>query len=184
MGKEQINPPKGLYKHEKIKICNTKELVEIFLAQLKLLTEIPETKEIECPHKPKSTARDINGFNQRELFEHIKSKNIYTAALKLANIIQNASMSEEGKLLIHRTSKIILKKKKDFVNSWKDVRGISIMPAIYMIIDKLSNKYLKEKLHPLIYTQQHGARKGMSTATAKMNIIYPLKKENFNIVYS
>ena len=67
---------KGPYNHKKIKIYNKKELVEIFLAQIKLLTEIPEAKEIECPHKPKSTARDINGFNQRELFEHIKSENI------------------------------------------------------------------------------------------------------------
>ena len=49
-------------------------------------------------------------------------------------------MSEEGKLLIHRTSKIILKKKNDYANSWKDVRGISIMQAIYIIIDKSSNK--------------------------------------------
>ena len=64
---------KELYNRKKIKICNTKELVEIFLDQLKLLTEIPETKEIEYLHKPKSTVRDINAFNQRGLFEHIKS---------------------------------------------------------------------------------------------------------------
>ena len=64
---------KGLYNRKIIKICNTKKLVEIFLDQLKLLTEIPETKEIEYLHKPKSTVRDINAFNQRGLFEHIKS---------------------------------------------------------------------------------------------------------------
>ena len=63
--------------------------------------------------------------------------------------------------MIHRTSKIILKKKKDFVESWKDVRPITIMPAIYMVIDKLTNAYLKQKLQSLIYNHQHGARSGM-----------------------
>ena len=60
------------------------------------------------------------------------------------------------------------------------------MPAIYMVIDKLTNAYLKQKLQSLIYNHQHGARSGMSTATAKMNLLYTLKKENFkyNIAFS
>ena len=53
------------------------------------------------------------------------------------------------------------------------------MPAIYMVIDKLTNAYLKQKLQSLIYNHQHGARSGMSTATAKMNLLYTLKRENF-----
>ena len=48
-----------------------------------------------------------------------------------------------------------------------------------MVVDKITNDYLKNKLQPLIYNHQHGARSGMSTATAKMNLLYTLKKENF-----
>ena len=65
------------------------------------------------------------------------------------------------------------------VETWKDVRPITIMPVIYMVIDKLTNTYLKQKLQPLIYNLQHGAGSEMSTATAKMNLLYTLKKENF-----
>ena len=48
-----------------------------------------------------------------------------------------------------------------------------------MVIDKLTNAYLKQKLQSLIYNHQHGARSGMSTSRAKMNLLYTLKRENF-----
>ena len=48
-----------------------------------------------------------------------------------------------------------------------------------MITDKITNEYLKKKLQPLIYDHQHGVRCGMSTVTAKMNLLYTLKKENY-----
>ena len=102
---------------------------------------------------------------------YIKAENLKISAYKLAFIIKNAANSETGDHLIHRTSKNIPKKKKDFVETWKDVSPITIMQAIYMITDKITNEYLKKKLQPLIYDHQHGARCIMSTATAKMNLL-------------
>ena len=40
------------------------------------------------PKKPKSQARDAFGTNQRELWEHIQSENLATAAYKLAVLIR------------------------------------------------------------------------------------------------
>ena len=53
------------------------------------------------------------------------------------------------------------------------------MPAFYIVVVKITNSYLKNKLQPLIYNHQHCARSGMSTATAKMNLLYTLNKEQF-----
>ena len=66
---------------------------------------------IKCPKKPKST-RDINGINQGEVWEHITSENPQTSTIKLVIIIKNLSLSPTGEIMIHRTSKIILKKRK------------------------------------------------------------------------
>ena len=170
---------KELYHHERIIKCTKENISAIFLQQLEIITKIPNITSIKCPKKPKSTARDINGISQRELWEHIQSENLQMAAYKLAQLIQNVTISQTGETLIHRTSKIILKKKKDFIESWKDVRPITIMPALFMVTDKITNAYLKIKLQPLIYNHQHGARTGMSTATAKMNLLYTLQKESF-----
>ena len=101
-----------LYNHKRIKNCTKENIAKILLLQLETLTKIPESTNLECPKKPKSSARDINGMNQRELWEYISDKNIYQAALKLAFIIQNSSGSQTGEILLHRTSKIILKKRK------------------------------------------------------------------------
>ena len=170
---------KELYQHNRIINCTKEDLSNIFLQQLELITKFPDSKGIKCLKKPKSHARDIYGTNQRELWEHIYSENLATAAYKLAVLIGKITESTTGEIILHRTSKIILKKKKDFVESWKDVRPITIMPAVFMVVDKITNAYLKNKLQPLIYNHQHGARSGMSTATAKMNLLYTLKKENF-----
>ena len=177
-----INGFKELYQHNRIIICTKEDLTTIFLQQLELITKFPESKIIKCPKKPKSHARDAYGTNQRELWKHIYSENLETAAYKLAVLIKKISESTTGEIILHRTSKIILKRKKDFVETWKDVRPITIMPAIFMVVDKITNAYLKNKLHPLIYNHQHGARSGMSTATAKMNLLYTLKKENFKYI--
>ena len=51
------------------------------------------------------------------------------------------------------------------------------MPAIIMVIDKITNQYLQPFIQALQLPKQHGARKGFSTNTAKMNIIYIAKKK-------
>ena len=107
--------------------------------------------------------------NQRELWKHIQSENLATAAYKLTVLITKITESATGEIILHRTSKIILKRKKDFVETWKDIRPITIMPAIYMVVDKITNSYLRNKLQPLINNHQNCARSGMSTSTAKMN---------------
>ena len=170
---------KELYNHIHITPCSKQIIANLLLQQLETIANIPESSSLEPPKKPRSSARDLQGFSQREIWNYIKAENLKLSAYKLAFIIKNAANCETGDQLIHRTSKIILKKKKDFVETWKDVRAITIMPAIYMLTDKITNQYLKQKLQPLIYDHQHGARCGMSTATAKMNLLYTLNKENY-----
>ena len=67
---------KELYQHHTITNCNKETLTNIFLRQIEILINIPETSAIKCPKKPKSNERDINGVSQRELWEHISSENL------------------------------------------------------------------------------------------------------------
>ena len=114
---------KELYQHHNIINCTKEILSNIFLKQIEIIANNPETSTIKCPKRPKSNTRDINGISQRELWEYISSENLQTAAYKLAIIIKNLTLSPTGETIIHRTSKIILKKKKDYVETWKDVRS-------------------------------------------------------------
>ena len=78
------------------------------------MANIPESSSLQPPKKPRSSARDLQGFSQRELWNYIKAENLKLSAYKLAFIIKNAANIETGDQLIHRTSKIILKKKERF----------------------------------------------------------------------
>ena len=69
------------------------------------------------PKKTKKSIIDIYGTNQRELWEHIQSENLATAAYKLAVLIRKITESTTGEIILHRTSKIILKRKKRFRRS-------------------------------------------------------------------
>ena len=51
------------------------------------------------------------------------------------------------------------------------------MPDIIIVIDKITNQYLQPFIQTLKLPNQHAARKGYSTNTAKMNIIYIAKKK-------
>ena len=52
--------------------------------------------------------------------------------------------------LIHNKCRLITKKKKDIIESYKDLRGIAIMPAIIMIIDKIIAPTIKKLADPLL----------------------------------
>ena len=149
-----------LYNHKRIKNCTKESIANILLLQLEALIKKPESINLDCPRKPKSSARDKNGMNQGELWESIYDKNIHQAALKLAIIIQNSSRSQTGDILLHRTSKKKKKKKKDTIETWKDGRAMSIMPAIFMIDHLQANKCLRKNKAKKPYIQPSTWRKG------------------------
>ena len=51
-----------------------------------------------------------------------------------------------------------------------------------MVVDKITNVYLNNKLQPLIYNYQRCPSSGMGRATSKMTLLYILNKEQFNYI--
>ena len=103
---------KELYNHIHITPYSKQIIANLLLQQLETIANIPESSSLEPQKKPRSSARDLQGFSQREIWNYIKAENLKLSAYKLAFIIKNAANSETGDQLIHRTSKIILKKRK------------------------------------------------------------------------
>ena len=170
---------KELYKHDENKTFNINETIDLMIKQLDIIIKDQTSEQIEAPTIPKSRARDINGFNQRELMEIVKGENLNSTAKRMKYIIENLIQNQTKGILIHNKSKQLLKKKKDIITNSNDLRGISIMPALIMTLDKITILYASPKADTFLSKYQHGGRSNYSTNTAKLNLIYAAKTKGF-----
>ena len=134
---------------------------------------------IKTPEIPKSTAKDKYGFNQRDIMNLMRSKTMQETISKYRWIIQSVTNNKTGALLLHRTSKLLLKKKKENITSYNDLRGISIMPAILMVLDKLTISFTKNTINQFLNKNQHGGHKGYNTNSVKLGILYQSLKNKY-----
>ena len=58
-----------------------------------------------------------------------------------------------------------------------------MMPAILMVLDKLTISFTKNTTNQFLNKNQHGGHKGYNTNSAKLGILYQSLKINTNIVY-
>ena len=155
-----LNESKQLYNHKQTKSTNPKLIAQNLISILDKIINDNATKLIESPKIPKSRARDLNGFSQREIIHLIKAQNLYDTALRAKYLIQRVIENLTSEIFIHNTCKILLKQKKETIENSKDLRPISIMPAIIMVVDKIANQYLQPHIQKIPFINQHGARKG------------------------
>ena len=92
---------KELYNHIHITPCSKQIIADILLQQPEIIANTPESSSLESPKKPRSSARELQGFNQREIWNQIKAENLKLSAYKLTFIIKNTANSETGDQLIH-----------------------------------------------------------------------------------
>ena len=170
---------KQLYKHEEQKTFNINDTIDIMIKQLNIIINDQQSNQLGPPITPKSRARDANGFSQREIMEIIKGDNLNNTAQRMKYIIEKISKNETKGILIHNKSKQLLKKKKDIISSSNDLRGISIMPAIIMTLDKITIAYASPKADIYLSKYQHGGRSKYSTNTAKLNLIYSTNTKGY-----
>ena len=105
---------KELYKHDENKTFNINETIDLMIKQLDIIIKDQTSEQIETPTIPKSRARDINGFNQRELMEIVKGENLNSTAKRMKYIIENLIQNQTKGILIHNKSKQLLKKKLSY----------------------------------------------------------------------
>ena len=54
------------------------------------------------------------------------------------------------------------------------------MPAILMVLDKISINFVKKQVNQFLNKMQHGGREGYSTNTAKLGILYQAVKNKYS----
>ena len=169
-----------LYKDNKIILNKSKENTEIMLNTLELIEKNYNTTNIEPPYKPKSKAKDIYGISQRKILELIKGENLAETINKFRWFIKTVSPDKDSNLVLHNISKIILKRKKNEINGYEDLRAISIMPANIMVFDKIIATVIDKEIKEQMSNNQHGARQYHGTNTAKISLLYKMKTEGYN----
>ena len=58
-----------------------------------------------------------------------KTKNLVETASNFLKLLEKLKISQNSNIIIHTTSRIILKKKKENIENWTDLRSLNIMPA-------------------------------------------------------
>ena len=170
---------RNLYKDDKKINCQTHTIIHKMNETLNIIMEHIQLDNVEPPQIPKSRAKDQYGFCQRKIIKLIRGENMKDTIIKLQWLLSETKNSESIQLLIHNISKIILKKKKSEIKSFGDLRPIAIMPAMIMAFDKVVAKIIDKDIKKNLSANQHGGRENRSTNTAKIQMIYTMKKKGY-----
>ena len=171
---------KSLFGCHEQKIFKMENLATAMNTLLQIVININETAQIPPPTIPQSRARDLQEFSQREIMKIIRADNLQNTAKKFKSLLAAAYSSQNSGLIIHNISKFFFKKKSDVVEEYTDLRGLAVLPAVIMVLDKilspLISKLVKNKLH----SSQHGGRQQRGINTAKIELIYGAKAKGYN----
>ena len=172
---------KGLYKHDENKPkIDHKILIKLMSENMDYIINQEKYKEYRAPYIPKSKALDKLGFSQRKIMRQIVKGNLYETAVQFKKLILNINKIEGSQYIIHNISKTILKKKKPEIANYGDLRGLSIMPAIIMVHDKILSQIINEDIDSILDINQFGGRQGLDTTSAKTLINYKATEEDMN----
>ena len=109
----------------------------------------------------------------------IGRENLKQTINKFKWFISTIIKQQDARLVIHNTSKIMLKKKKQEIAGYEDLRALSIMPATVMTFDKTIaaaiDKEIKSKMSP----NQHEEREKQGTNTTKIAMYYKMQTKGF-----
>ena len=175
---------KELYKHKqnKEKIPHNK-ILELMIQDMRYITENQEQfRNFPAPFNPKSNARDINGLSQKIIMKIVNknSKNIIDTATNFLKLLYKIELSQGSNIIIHTTSRIILKKKKQNIETWADLRSLSIMPAMIMVHDKILRSIVTAIIDPNLNENQFGGRIGQDTTLARILLNYKAINNRLN----
>jgi hypothetical protein len=114
---EIINEFKKLYKHDYSINFDNNNITKNLIILLENIINNRTSTNLQTPKLPKSRARDQNGFSQRELASLIGGDNLRETAQRTKYLLEKINTNPTGKILLHNTSKILLKIKKEPVES-------------------------------------------------------------------
>ena len=145
-----------------------------------ILLNDPNTTNKRPIWPPKSSARDFNGFSQKDIEKIIRAESLRDEIIKLQILFGKiCEIQQSSELFIHQVSKSILFKKKNNIKGGTDIRVINILPAWLSITEKLSLAKVKEILSHKIDQNQFGFKEGSDCNIAKLLTWYNSNKLGF-----
>jgi hypothetical protein len=100
---------------------------------IKLIKESKELIILVNIKLPKSLARDINGFRQKDFFSFLLYPDMIE---RVCYMFEEIMKSDSRFFFFHNKVKIVLFNKIENPTSYKDLRGIGIIPVFLMILKK------------------------------------------------
>ena len=170
-----INVFKELYNHSNNMNINTNKIINLMQEQIQIIIEYKNTVNMIPPFIPRSRAKDIKCSTQRELMKIVRGSNLNDTAKRFKYILDKLKHNKTNKIIIQNTSKLLSKKKKDIVESMNELRGIVIISAIIMVLDKITIIYSSPLDNRMLSKYQHVGRTQYSTNTTKMKLTYSAK---------
>ena len=87
---------KNLYNHTEAKTTPTSILSKNLIQLLDIILRDNNTKKPPPPPIPKSTTKDSNGFNQREIAQLINGDNLHETALRAKYILEKKYQAKQA----------------------------------------------------------------------------------------
>ena len=169
-----------LYNDDKIIEDKSIQISEIMLHTIEIIEAKKQLQSIGPLSIPKSKAKDMNGFSQRNIIKFIHDTNLKITVDKFKYLINMMKNNQNAKFFLHNTSKIILKKKKAEIKSYSDLRALAIMPAMVMVFDKILAKIIDSNIKSTLSNNQHGGRQNRNTTTAKIQLAYNINTKGYD----
>ena len=171
---------KKLYGNDENRIYDVNKVLQNTKNIFDFLTK---NKELSINYKlfePKSKAQDYFGFTQNMLIKAIKGDSIDNTIIKFTYIIEVLSNNDCISTFIHNYIKVLLIKKKDEADSYKDLRPIAILPAWLITLEKIAKNAVNKIISPKITENQFGFKEGFDCNIAKTMIYFKCKKFKYN----
>ena len=172
-----------LYKHSDLRVIpkTAQKLAELF--QTVLNHYEPFLQNQPPLFTPKSTARDIQGFSQRELSLIIKADSALNEIKNFLSLLESTFNNEprdQEHIFLHTIAKILLILKVETPTNWNDFRPISIVPAWLMITEKLILPIVKDIIKDKINLSQFGFKEDSDCNMAKLQILLNTQLRGLN----
>lgn len=179
--KEVMEGFKELYKDKGTKPCKLNTLKDSIVKALGTISDTMNNTTLPLVHTPRSSAKDFNGFSHQDIFKIIQGDNLKQQFLNFQFFLNTVWKIENGrKLVLHRTSRVILFKKIPEIVSYKDLRPISIMPAVIITLEKLIAPVVKIGIKGKISNVQFGFKEDSGINFAKLRLAFLARYSNLN----
>ena len=133
-------------------------------------------KNYDSLHIPKLKALDYYGLSHRETIKLVRGVDLKETVSNFEKLLNKIKNSINIDIIAHNKSRVILFKKKEAIESFSDLRPISVMPALIMAFEKIISTPLKWFIQYATSDQQYAVRARSDVNLAKIDMAIAASK--------